>query len=451
MLAIVILIIALLITGYLIYKQYNNAFALFLGGFIMLYGALLINGTIINDPEIFNGQGLTVLLEPFIVTKNIIVDKISGIGLTIMILFGYSAYMNHIGANYAAVNIFTKPMSKIKNPYIIVPVAYFLGNFMSLAIPSASTLAVLLLATMYPIIRKTGISNMTAAAVIATTATIMPTPLGADNILAADLFNMDIMEYLKLNMMLSIPAMVVFAMVHYFWQKRCDKKIAIEKEVEISAKYDGVIASNWYAILAFLPLILVFVFEIFCKSISVDVVTITLISLCIAMIAESLTKRTKFDTSDITVFFNGMGRGFGIVVTLVIAATVLTEGIKALGIINMLMNSVSAVDGAQFVYSMSFAAITTGIGLMSGSGLSVFYSVIELVPDIANSIGANPAAIALPMQLFANLVRSLTPVSAVIIIVSSYIEVDPIDLVKRTAVPALASMATIIVLTFLLF
>ena len=49
-------------------------------------------------------------------------------------------------------------------------------------IPSASNLAIILLATLFPVMVKSGMSSLTAAGIIATTATVMPTPLGSDNV-----------------------------------------------------------------------------------------------------------------------------------------------------------------------------------------------------------------------------------------------------------------------------
>ena len=128
-----------------------------------------------------------------------------------MTLFGFSSYMNLIGANEVTVDIMTKPLGKIKSKYFIVPVIFLLGNLLSLVVPSASSLAVLLMATLYPVLTKVGVTPLTAGAVIATTATIMPTPLGADNVLAAETFGMNIMDYVIAHAKVSIPTLVIMA------------------------------------------------------------------------------------------------------------------------------------------------------------------------------------------------------------------------------------------------
>ena len=70
-----------------------------------------------------------------------------------MILFGYSGYMNLIGANQKAVNILVKPMTKIKSKALFIPIVFLLGNLMSLVVPSASSLAIILMAILYPLLQ----------------------------------------------------------------------------------------------------------------------------------------------------------------------------------------------------------------------------------------------------------------------------------------------------------
>ncbi|MFP3490948.1 C4-dicarboxylate ABC transporter, partial [Staphylococcus sp. SIMBA_130] len=62
--------------------------------------------------------------------------------------------MSSIGANDLTVQMLTKPVSKIKSVYLLVPIIFLLGNVLSLVIPSASTLAILLLATLYPVMKN---------------------------------------------------------------------------------------------------------------------------------------------------------------------------------------------------------------------------------------------------------------------------------------------------------
>ena len=437
--------------GYLIYKKYNATIALAVGGIILLFAAVILGHPVLS-PEETTG---IVWLDPFKKVEISFLKNLGNIGLTIMTLFGFSSYMNLIGANEVTVDIMTKPLGKIKSKYFIVPVIFLLGNLLSLVVPSASSLAVLLMATLYPVLTKVGVTPLTAGAVIATTATIMPTPLGADNVLAAETFGMNIMDYVIAHAKVSIPTLVIMAVAHYFWQKYLDKKQSLSTEVKIDesklAKLNNNLPPKYYAILPILPLILVLFFNIFMKEVQIGLVSIAFISLIVAVILELIRKKDFVKVSnDINEFFKGMGNGLAMVVSLLVAASLLVDGLKALGVVDMITNSVQNLHGAGTILMLAFSGVTFLIGLISGGGLSVFYASVEMIPELAAAVGVAGPMIALPMQMVANLVRSISPVAACIIVVCSITGTNPMQIVKRTSVPILVGVVSTLILSVIL-
>ncbi len=451
MLEIIIALLVVLGVGYLIYKKYNATIALAVGGIILLFAAVILGHPILS-PEETTG---IVWLDPFKKIEISFLKNLGNIGLTIMTLFGFSSYMNLIGANEVTVDIMTKPLGKIKSKYVIVPVIFLLGNLLSLVVPSASSLAVLLMATLYPVLTKVGVTPLTAGAVIATTATIMPTPLGADNVLAAETFGMNIMDYVIAHAKVSIPSLIIMAVAHYFWQKHLDKKQSLSNEVKIDesklAKLNDNLPPKYYAILPILPLILVLFFNIFMKEVQIGLVSIAFISLIVAVILELIRKKDFVKVSnDINEFFKGMGSGLAMVVSLLVAASLLVDGLKALGVVDMITNSVQNLHGAGTILMLAFSGVTFLIGLISGGGLSVFYASVEMIPELAAAVGVSGPMIALPMQMVANLVRSISPVAACIIVVCSITGTNPMQIVKRTSVPVLVGIAATLILSVIL-
>lgn len=69
---------------------------------------------------------------------------------------------------------------------------------------------------------------------------------------------------------------------------------------------------------------------------------------------------------------------------------------------------------------------------------------LELIPQIAQKAGIDPIMVALPMQCMSNLFRSMSPVAAVIIIVSASVKVNPLVLVKRTWVPLMSGVVVVL-------
>lgn len=448
MLEAIISLLVIILVGYLIVKKFDSILALALGGFILLISAFLLKHPILDEKAT---TGL-IFFDVFKMVEVQFLKNLGNIGLTIMTLFGYSAYMSKIGANDVTIEIMSKPLRKIKSKYLLIPVIFLLGNLMSLVIPSASSLSILLMATLFPILTSLEISPLAAAGVIATTATIMPTPLGADNVIAAEKFNVDVVDYVAQHAMISIPTLLFMAVVHYLWQKYLDDKEKMEySEIKIDKKIEKVDKPFYYGVLPLLPLIFIIINNVFFKEIKIGLITITFICLIISVLIEILRKESVEKVSkDIKDFFNGMGNGVSMVVTILVAAGMLVEGLKALGIIDSLTNSITHLEQAGAIMTIGFSGITFIIGLLTGGGLSVFYATVELLPKLAASVNIQPQAISLPMQMVANLVRSISPVAAVIVIVSTTIKVSPTKLIKRTIVPVLAGIIFSLVLTFIL-
>ncbi|NWL88495.1 C4-dicarboxylate ABC transporter [Paenibacillus sp. 79R4] len=444
-------LVVIVLAGWMIYKKVNATVALFIAGILLLFGAAIMGHPVLPE-ETTTGS---IWLDPIKSITQSFVNNLGNIGMTIMVLFGFSSYMTQIGANEVTVRTLMKPLSGIKSVYVLVPVIFIVGNLLSLVVPSASSLAVLLMATLYPVLKRIGMSALTAGAVIATTATIIPTPLGADNVIAAETFGINLMDYvLKYHAAISIPTLILMTIAHYFWQKYLDKKNPETDDIDeskLTALRED-LPPAFYGILPILPLILITVFGIFIKSINIGLVEITFISLIVTVIIEIIRKRKIQQVFDeLMVFFKGMGNGLAMVVALLVAASLMVDGLKALGIIDMLTNSVKDVNGAGMILMFAFSGITALIGLISGGGLAVFYASIGLLPDIAHNVGINGVMLAIPMQLIANLVRSVSPVAAVIIVVCSIIGKSPMAIVKRTSVPIIVGIISTLVLSYVMF
>ena len=449
-----LVLVVLVVVAYLIVKNYHPALSLIIGALVLLACAWMLGHPIYPAGE---GTGFG-LFDIFLKFKDTIIAQVSSAGIVIMILFGYSGYMNAIGANQMAVNFLVKPLMKIKRKSLFVPVVFLIGNLMSLVVPSASSLAIILMSILYPMLASMGISSLTAAGVIAMTATIMPTPLGADNVIAANTLGYDVLNYVVWNAKISLPSLLIIAVAQYFWQKYCDKKEGEAAYVSLNeeglSKQKEFDVPKFYAILPILPLLLIVgvgIAGMFIKGITMDIFVLTFISFLIAVLVETLRLKSFKKVQDTAVeMFKGMGQGFSQVVMLVVGGSLFTSAIQTLGIIDSIMASVEASSSAGIVTTLIFSGATTLFGILSGGGLAMFYAVIELIPGIAEKAGIDGILISLPMQMIANLTRTISPVAAVVMIVASTVGVSPIRILKRTSVPTIIGIISVIVLSILL-
>ena len=456
------------IVGFMLVKKMDIKISLFLIGIVLMYIALLM-GKDISFAD-FVSSGVT-WLDPFKVVGDQFVSTLTSAGFIILILGGYTGYMSHIGANEVTVSVLAKPIAHIKSPYILVPITFLLGNLLSLVIPSASNLAIILMATLYPVLRQAGMSLLSAAAVIATTATIMPTPLGSDNVaIAAELAKTDMFSGLtasdyvfRYHVLVSIPTLLVMALAHYFWQKFMDKRAGSDLTdgdvdlAEVKAVEGGALYRTVYAILPLLPIImLLIVFAITSTTgakINLSVELASILSFVIAIICELIrTRKGKETLAGTESFFKGMGGAMPIV-ALLVAASVFVVGLKSIGLITELQNAMTGLSGSGmgFVLPLILVGLTALIVLLSGSGTALFFAMVPLMVPLAAAAGINVLAVSIPMGFAGNLLRAVSPVSAVVMIVAGSIKKSPIDIVRRTSVPMIAGVIVMFILSMAIF
>lgn len=467
MLMYVAAILAVAIVIFMLIKKMDIKISLFLIGIALMFVAMATGKEI--SASGFQSSGI-FWLDPLAAIISQFKSTISAAGFIILILGGYSSYMSHIKANNVTVSLLTRPITKIKSVYILVPLVFLLGNVLSLVVPSASNLAIILLATLYPIMVKAGMSPLTAGAIIATTATVMPTPLGSDNVaIAAELANtaefagMTASDYVfRYHAAVSIPTLLVMALAHYVWQRFQDKRLkgkAVDQAqtAQVEEVAGGPLFRVVYGILPLLPILLLIVVFILQSAahitITLSVEVAVLFSLVIAVVCELIRSRNARATLESTeAFFKGMGNAIPIV-ALLVASTTFVNGLNSIGIISALQDAMTGVqgNGMGFVLPLILVALTALIVLLSGSGTALFFAMVPLMVPLAAAAGISVLAISVPMGLAGNLLRAVSPVSAVVMIVSGSIQKPPLEIVKRTSVPMLVGVVFMFVLSMILF
>lgn len=460
-------LISVAVVVFMLIKKMDIKITLFLMGILLMFVGKAL-GNPIGGAE-FASTG-AVFLDPLKVVADQFKSTISAAGFIILILGGYSAYMSAIKANQVTVNVLTRPIGKIKSVYVLVPIVFLLGNLLSLVVPSASNLAIILLATLYPILIQAGMSTLTAAGIIATTATIVPTPLGSDNVaIAAELANtaefagMTATDYVfKYHALVSVPTLLLMAVIHFFWQRYCDRKnkdvvSELQKINEVEEIQGGALYKTVYAILPLLPIILLIAVFALQKltgtSVNISVEVATLFLFVIAVICEIIRKKNgKEALADTESFFKGMGGSMPIV-ALLVAGTVFVTGLKSIGLITALQGAMTGMQGSGmgFVLPLILVLLTALIVLLSGSGTALFFAMVPLMIPLAEAAGISVFAVSVPMGLTGNLLRAVSPVSAVVMIVAGSVKREPLEIVKRTSVPMIAGVVIMFVLSMVMF
>ncbi|EKA5637612.1 anaerobic C4-dicarboxylate transporter DcuC [Vibrio navarrensis] len=436
--------------GYFIVKGYRASGVLLTAGILLLILTGILGHKVLPGKIASTGNMLTDALE---YVKFMLQNRGGGLGMQIMLLCGFASYMTHIGANNVVVKQFSKPLSVIKSPYVLLVAAYIVACLMSLAVSSATGLGVLLMATLFPMMTAMGISRPAAAAVCASPAAIILSPTSGDVVIAAEKSGLALDVFAVQTVLpVSICAIIVMAIATFFWNKYLDKKDNTPME-KIDVSDIQADAPAFYALLPFLPIIGVFLFNgRTIEGLELDIYTIVVLSIFIGALVHYVVN--KFDgkkaLEDMDACYDGMADAFKGVVMLLVAAGVFAQGLMSIGAIDNLLHLAETAGAGGIALMFILTALTVAAAIATGSGNAPFYAFVELAPSLAAKMGINPAFLIIPMLQASNLGRTISPVSGVVVATSGMAHLSPFEVVKRTSVPVLAGLITVIIGTMLL-
>jgi DcuC family C4-dicarboxylate transporter len=446
-LGVIIALVFIVIVARLLLKKHNPHAILLVSGLLMLCISYFLNYKL---PVLKEETGF-IGFDFFRYIKESFSKTNAGVGLMIMAIGGFVAYIDKIGASKALVYVAMKPLKLFKKkPYIAASMVIPIGQILFVSIPSAAGLSLLLMASLFPILVNLGVSRVSAVSVITATTAFGMGPASAITVSASALCDIPIIDYLvDYQIPLVWPLSISMMVTYYFVNKHFDKKIEKEKviETESDKKSDVPVI---YALIPILPIILLIVFSklfnLFPSPITLDTTTAMFISLFVALTFEAIRKRNikeVFDT--LKIFWSGMGNIFKTVVTLIITADIFAKGLISLGLIDGLL---------AFAQNAGFGAIGIGIvmtvmiflaSMLMGSGNASFFAFGPLVPKISKALGVESSSIILPMQFSASMGRTVSPVAGVIIATAEIAQVSTLSIVKRNIIPL--GVALIIMLT----
>lgn len=439
--------------AYLVYKKYKPQTVILLGGVILLAWTIAI-----GKPIIPKGGTGSAWLDIFKLMENLTSTRISGLGIMIMSCTGFVKYMDYIGASRRFVEACVRPLRFIKSPYAVLPLAYIIGQVMKMAITSAAGLGILLMSTMFPLLRGIGVSAGAAASVIVVTTCIDLGPAAGTSNLIAKTANISPVTYFSdYQLKVALPVIILIAILQYFMNKYWDKKegyLPTPETFEHKLRKEEVDhpTPKYYTILPIVPLIAIFVFSpVVGSKLNITLVAAMYLGMFLAMICEYCRYRDlKLVFKSIQEFFDGMGGAFATIVSLVIAGETFAAGLTLSGAIGTILDLSKAAGFDASAMTVLLEAVVAGSAILTGSGDASMFSFAGLAPTIAEHSGSNPVALLLPMQFAATMGRAMSPISAVMLAVSGIAMLSPTDVAKRTFVPMLAAIIATTIAVFVI-
>lgn len=434
--SLIIALLGLVFAGRLILKNYNPQAVLFFTGIVLMAISIFTN----NASFVAKSTGW-VGFDIFEYISQVFSKQSGGLGLNIMLIGGFALFMSAIGASQVMVKVAAKPLMKLNSPYLMLALAFILGQALSLFISSATGLALLLMATLYPVLIRLGCSKAGVAAVLASTCAIEFGPASGNSILAAQTAGMDITAFFVGEQLPIVTVLIIaVALIHALTQRYFDKLDAKSNaEQDSLANVDDAQSDvpMFYLLLPMLPLFFMLTFsKLGIESIKVSLSNAILLSIFIGLVCEFVrVKQAKPVFDKLQGIFNDMGKVFAAVVTLIVAGQTFSMGLKSIGAIDAMLEMASGAGLSAAIIILFMAILTFTISALMGSGNAAFFSFAPMVPQIAQKIGANAADMILPIQLSAGMGRTISPIAGVIIAVAGISGLSPFDIVRRTFIP----------------
>ncbi|EKS3019717.1 C4-dicarboxylate transporter DcuC [Campylobacter coli] len=445
---------------FMLYKKINAHMALLLSGLLLLSLAAIFG----LSPHIVAKGSLNLgFFDIFQVFNQTMSNTLAGLGLTLMAIAGFSAYMDHVGASYALFKVFEKPLKMVKSPYVLLLVAYFIVQFLVLFIPSHAGLGLLLMVTMYPILVRSGVSKLSALSVIGICQYIDHGPGSGNVIMASKVAEIDpAIYFVHYQLPTTLPIIVAVGIAIYFCNKFFDKKDnfvfnaqEVEKELSENKDKENELKKppKIYAILPVIPLVLILGFSSVLDSILVlmgisseeevkaaassaikmNVPVAMVISTFVAIVFEMIRYKSVVETlNSIMIFFKGMGHLFVITVSLIVCGQVFASGL--LGVLAIII---------------AVSILLAVCAFLMGSGNAAFFSFAPLIPNIAKHFGIETITMIAPIQIMTGFGRCVSPIAPAILAISAIAKVSPFAVVKRTAIPMLVAAIVNIIMTYI--
>ncbi|OEY10961.1 hypothetical protein A0L03_00465 [Campylobacter jejuni] len=232
---------------------------------------------------------LNVLLDSYAFITATFKSQLSGVGLIIMSVAGFAAYMKHINASAKLAFLANKPLGKIKNKYLILSGTFVVGMALKIVISSYAGLLLLLLACIYPVLISLKIRPITAVCALSLIA-LDYDPKDGNSINMADMVGQSdnvVGLFLNYQIYSVITYVVIIAILipfYFAWiDKRDKEKGVLNDEVEIPQIIDPK-CPTFYILFPWLPVIFLFIAYFF--TIKLDVMIANFVSISLVFLVE---------------------------------------------------------------------------------------------------------------------------------------------------------------------
>lgn len=352
---------------------------------------------------------------------------------------GFAYVMKVTKCDKHLVKLLTTPLKNVG--FFLIPLAFIVTFFISIAIPSAAGCSAAVGATLIPLLINSGIRPaMAASAVLVGTLGGMLSPGVSHTAVIAEISQKSIQDIVTIHMpnvlssaVIIMFSLIIMALIFKDYQKDNIVKVVNNSNDEITK------VSFISAFMPLVPLIILIIgatpvneYDFLSWSKSIGVAEAMVLGSIITIVLT----RTKPDVI-FKEFFNGMGNSYANIIGIIIAASVFVAGLKALGVIDLI---ITWLKNEQDFVRFGGTVIPFLMASITGSGDAAAMAFNKAVTIHASELGFDEAKLGAAVAMSAVLGRYLSPILGACIIVSAIAGVSPLEIVKRTALGCIISV-----------
>jgi DcuC family C4-dicarboxylate transporter len=410
-------VILVIITIYFLVKRYDARLVLLVSGVLMACVA---------------GTPMTAL--------NAFAKEMTNAGLiqAVCSVMGFAMVMRFTECDKHLINLMANGLGKVR-PFLI-PGVVFATYAVNVALPSAAGTAAAAGAIFVPLMMSAGVHPaISAAAVKCGTYGSMLNPGLAHNPMVAKIAGVGVMDVIAFQFKANIASLIVAAILITaiaYYKKEHKGYHAEGLEVDNAFKINLL-----YAMMPMFPIVLLLLGATMVPALKTDVPQAMIIGCALALL---VTRKNPIGLSN--AFFDGMGKAYGEIIGIIIAAGVFVSGLTSMGLVK---SFIDAMLNNPAIVKVCAAVGPFILGFVVGSGDAATMAFNQAVTPHAADFAMGTMQMGSMATLGGTLGRTMSPIAGATIIVAGIAGVNPMEVTKRNWLPVVGAM--IIGMAFLMY
>ncbi|MBR8835251.1 MAG: C4-dicarboxylate transporter DcuC [Stigonema ocellatum SAG 48.90 = DSM 106950] len=338
--------------------------------------------------------------------------------------------------------------------WLLIPGGIIAAYIVNMALVSQSSTAAIVGTVLLPLLQAVGIAPVIAGSLLLLGSSMggeLFNPGAVEMVKLAELTGQPVAklvtQVLPINLLASITTLIVFCILAVILSKKTVVASPEDSKIDSAAPQSGkpFHVNLIKALVPLLPLALLFMVPALVqlpKEFSNNSVSIAAAMLIAVTVAGLTTPRESARL--VAVFFEGAGFAYANIISIIIVATIFTDGIKANGLIEFLTNALANRPVAAQIASLILPFTLAGV---TGSGIAPAIAVMNVLVPVAAKMNLDPVNIGALAAVAAQLGRTLSPVAAVVIMSATISQQPPLNLVKYVVLPLLTGLVAVLVAT----